>query len=217
MISPISDDQLEQGRLKAYQREDRDMFLDVGFFIAWYAHIELVISKLLAFSTASHDLEAFDILCRGMDARTKIERLRRSAKRHGGIGPNMNLRLTALEKSAVALRNKVVHSALTFSEDDGPRRYFMSSLSNMPWAELNMGPPRTNRKPEVVTSLDMYRLGVWLSYLSQDLITVLPLALARKELEIAHPKSHLDEDRRPMLRGKDDPTKPNGPAQIEPS
>ena len=215
MTTPISDDELAQGRLKAYQREDRDLFLDVGFFISWYAHIELVITKLLAFSTQSHDLEAFDILCRGMDARTKIERLRRSAKRHGGIGPNMNKRLTALEKNALSLRNKLVHSALTFSEDDGPRRYFMSSLSNMPWAELGMGPPKTTRKPEVVTSLELYRFGVWMSFLSQDLITVLPLALARKELEIANPKARLGEDGYPVLLGKAAPAAPDEPAQPE--
>jgi hypothetical protein len=208
-----SDEQLEAGRLRAYQRPEGDMFADVGFFMCWFATAEYVLTSLLAFSTASRDFEAFDILCRGMDARVKIERLRKSAARHGGIGPNLTKRLDVFEKGAIHLRNKIVHNAITHNEDDGDRRYFLSGPANAPWAELGMVAPKTSQRPIVVRSVDLYAWGTWLSFFTEDLNTVSRKAMKRLALEIDEPKSRLPPEDQPASRRKADRAMPDRPAE----
>lgn len=198
MVKARKEDWRDQARAKAYESTDRDLWLDLGFFHSWFGFVDIGLAKLLLYSTKSQDLEAFDILCRGLDARAKLERLRQATARHGGIGPNLSARLTRFEK-AIKLRNKLSHSSITISEDDGARRYFVSGLANMPWKELGMGPPKTKLKPLVVRSIEIYGWGVWLSFLGRDLASVQPLAQLGATLEIAHPKSRLRwEDHLPI-------------------
>jgi len=189
-----SDDLLTQGRNVAYNREDRDLYLDVGMFVTRFSHVELALTHLLAFLTGSHDLEAFDILCRGMDARVKAERLRKAAKRGKGLGPNFSARLKRFEEHAIQVRNLIVHSAITHSEGDGPITYYLSGIASLPWKELDMGKPLTTRSPEHLRSLDLYAWSVWLSFFAEDLSQVRRCALAQETLEIAIPKSRLSQE-----------------------
>ncbi len=186
-----SDELLKQARKVSQNHDERDLFFDIGMFVSWYAAVELAITKTLAVITNSHDLEAFDILCRGMDARVKVERLRKFAKRTGGFGSNLSARMAVFERDAIPLRNKLVHSVLTYSEDAGPRKYFISGLSNMPWVELGMGEPTTSSKPDIISSIDLYAWATWLSFFGQDLNAMQPLAIAQKQLEIESPRSRL--------------------------
>jgi hypothetical protein len=178
------------------------MYLDIGFFVSWYATAELALTATLAASTGTVDLEAFDILCRGMDARKKLERLRLSAKRHGGIGPNIRARFDFFEKKIIPLRNKIVHSSIAISEDDGPTRYWLSGIANLPWAQLGMGQSKTGLEPYEISSRDLYSTGVWLSFFRQDLSTLPMLARARVQLEIDNPRSRLPEEVRPQNQRK---------------
>lgn len=216
MTRLASTDELEAARAKFYaETEDCDLYLDIGFFVARFGMAELAITKILSFLTLSHDLVAFDILCRGMDGRVKVERLRKAAKEVSGIGPNLSDRLTYFEKVTIPLRNKLVHSSLTISEDDGPRRYFASGLANMPWEELKMGPPKTARKPEVLPSIEIYAHTVWLTYFTQELSPLQALARQRLKLEIANPMTRLPEAFRQKHLRKPDRAKAHAPARTE--
>lgn len=190
----LSHEEFLAARKKAYSGVDRDMYLDIGFFIAWYAQAELALTAVLAASVQISDLATFDMLCKGMDARVKIDRLRKSAKRHGGIGPNISARLKLFEERVTPLRNKVAHSSITFSEDDKPRRYWLSGLANLPWEELGLGPRKTDIPPYEVSSRDIYSCGVWLSFFAMDMSSLQRLASARKQLELDAPRSRILEE-----------------------
>src|SRR5690242_324076 len=111
MYDPISDEELAKGREQTYAGVDRDLYTDIGFFTTWFGGAELRVTMLLAMFTNSRDLEAFDILCRGMDARVKTERLQQAIKRHGKLGPELNLRLAAFHDEIIPLRNQIAHSS----------------------------------------------------------------------------------------------------------
>lgn len=195
MDDPITEDALEKGRTATYAGVDKDLYSDIGFFTTWFGATELKITVLLAQFTGTHDLEAFDILCRGMDARIKVERLQQAIKRQGLIGPELHLRLAYLADKIIPLRNKLMHSAFSTAEDGGPRRYFLSGLANLPWVELKMGPPKTKLKPTVVNSVDLYANGLWLSYVLGDLGRVFTFdeGDGKPLIEIVQPKSTVPE------------------------
>lgn len=184
------DDSLAKGRNELLSREERDMFFDVGFFVAEYAAVELGITYILARATGFDDLRPFELLSRGMDAKVKLRSLRQAAKLMNGIGPNLGERLSLFEDGAIPLRNKLMHNSLTYNEDDGPRTYYLASVANPPWRELKM-PKRAHptHPPDRIRSVDLYAWGLWLSNFALDLVPVQPQARTGARLEIDHPKS----------------------------
>lgn len=195
---PFTPEQTELSRDTIYPGADRDLYLDVGFFITWFALVEISLTGLLFGVTRSSDLVTFDILCRGMDARVKIERLRKAAKRHEGIGPNLSARLTYFHDRAIPIRNSLAHGAFSSNEDDGPRRYFVSSLSSLPWKELGQEPPaQKSEPPKVITSHELHAWGLWFSLFKEDLRRVYA-AGPNGMLEIDQPRSKVPPaDRQP--------------------
>jgi hypothetical protein len=217
MFDPITAKELEEGREKTYSGLDRDLYCDIGFFATWFGMAELRVTLLLAQFTGVRDIEAFDILCRGMDARVKTERLRLAIKRHALIGPELNLRLAYFNDEVIPLRNKLMHSSFSNAEGEGPRHYYLSGLANMPWNELNMGKPQTKLKPTVVHSLDLYGKGVWLSYFAHDLNPVTANDPRGKSIvEIASPKSKVPEAFRQKHQRKADRATPDKQHQTAP-
>lgn len=218
MDKPTPEEALKLGRANTYAGVDGDLYSDIGFFATWYGLAELQITRLLAQYTGSHDLEAFDILCRGMDARVKIERLRLAIKRRAKIGTELHLRLAFFSDNIIGLRNSLMHSAFSTSEDDGPKRYFLSGLAAMPWEELGMGKPMTKLKPKVVGSLDLYEYGLWMSYLAKDLSHVVSAEdqQGKPIIEIVGPKSMVPEAFRQKHARKADRAKVDRPDQTRP-
>jgi hypothetical protein len=183
----------DNGRERTYSSSDRDLYLDVGFFISVFSSAELAITSLLAILTQSKDLAAFDLLCKGMDIRVKIQRIRQAANKHGGIGSNLQKRLDFFEKNAISLRNKISHRSFAICEDDGPRRYFLFTLSNMPWGELKFGTPLTPDKPETIPSLEIYACAMWVNTFRKDLLSVMNAAIDGASLEVSNPVSRLPQ------------------------
>jgi len=186
------------GRERTYSSPDRDLYLDIGFFISVFSTAELAITCLLATLTQSKDLEAFDLLCSGMDVRTKIKRIRDAAKKKRGIGKNLHKRFLFFEKNAISLRNTISHNSFAICEDEGERRYFMFSISNMPWRELNMGIPSTSKEPQSITALEIYACAIWVNTFRKDLLSVMDDATLDVALEVRNPVSRLpqeDQDR----------------------
>jgi hypothetical protein len=210
MDDPITDDELEQGRQQTYAGVDKDLYLDAGFFTTWFGMAELSVTALLAHFTGSQDLEAFDILCGSLGAGTKVDKLRKAIKRHGKMGPELNLRLAYFTDEIVSLRNKVMHSCFSNAEVEGPRSYFLSGLANLPWEKLKMGKPKTKLKPTVVNSLDLYAKGVWLNYLAHDLGHVVTAEDQAGEpiIEIIDAKSKVPKAFRQKHQRKADRAKP---------
>jgi hypothetical protein len=71
---------LTEVRDKIFGGPDRDMFLHVGYFLCWFAHVELNLTFLLARAINHRQLDDFELLVKGMDARVKCERLRKALK-----------------------------------------------------------------------------------------------------------------------------------------
>lgn len=194
----LPDANLIVGRQKAYERIDRDLYIDTGFFVARFSTVELCLTALLAGLSGATDIEAFDILCRGMDARVKTQRLRQAAQRCNGLGPNFSVRLEKFEKGAIPLRNKLVHSALTHSEGEMIPSYYLSGIGNLPWSlSPELKQPTKPQKPDEIRSIDLYAWGLWLSFFADDLTPLINLAQQRGRLEIAQPKSRLQSEDHP--------------------
>lgn len=181
--------QINAYRNKILQGTDAHLVTDVGYFIVWYSAAELALTTILAVASKSPDLEIFDSLCSGMDARVKIERLRRIRKPFGGIGPNLDLRLRHFDDKARKIRNIVAHSFIGRSES-GEERYFASALSSLPWKELNEKSPHPNPKqPRIITPGELLGWGGWLALLCDDLSACFNAAALTGVFEIENPKT----------------------------
>jgi hypothetical protein len=164
---------------------DRNLHSHIGYFSSWYAGCEMWITLLLAKLTKSTDLYSFDLLTRGMDARTKIARLKRICEdRNWPIGRNFQLRLNLYEGQMTDLRNKLAH---TYPVADYKRRVVIfTMLGNIP-------APGTDRHPnEEAISLDeLFESGAWLQLFNIDLKSIADSLTHPKTLEIKSPQTPL--------------------------
>jgi hypothetical protein len=69
---------LETVRKRIFEGEDRDLYLHLGHFLAWYSKAELSLTITMAMVLGERDLAAFQQLTKGLDARTKIQRCRKN-------------------------------------------------------------------------------------------------------------------------------------------
>jgi hypothetical protein len=193
----ISPEFAAHSKAQNYTGKDLDLYTDLGFFNAWFAMAELSLTALLALASKAPDLAIFDVLCKGMDARVKVERFRKLVAPAGGGGPNLKSRLKTFEEKAIPLRNKLAHSAITINEDDGPRTYYLSSLSNLPWAELGERPPfPVSGKPEAIMSNDLHSWGLWLAHVAKDFGAAFNHAASTGVFEIVSPVTPEQSKRR---------------------
>src|SRR4051794_24188736 len=113
----MSEDHLKKARDAIFQGADAPQFLHVGYFLTWYGHVEHRITVILAFVAQQRDLEAFHLLTKGMDARTKVVRLRELCKvKDREVGPNLDKRLAHFQDNVCRLRDKLSHTALIRDE-----------------------------------------------------------------------------------------------------
>lgn len=83
----------------------------VGKFFTNFAFCELILTHLLAHLIKARDMEAFELVVRGMDARVKSERMRRAFAKYGLMGEGFKVRLDFFDKHAIPLRNLLAHNA----------------------------------------------------------------------------------------------------------
>jgi hypothetical protein len=176
---------LTETRRKVFaESTDRELYLHVGYFMLWYAACELRITLLLATVTKSKDMHAFALLTKGMDAPTKIRRLRSACERSTPIGQNLEFRLRVFERHMVPLRNKLVH---TYPVGDGKRNLVcFNTLANIPMPGRSLHPDE-----ETISFLEFFEHGVWLNLFNEDLKPVCRSAAHAQTLEIASPQSPL--------------------------
>lgn len=69
---------LRESRSRIFSGADRDLYLHAGYFMTWFNQIESQLTFLLAKVLGMRDLEQFELLIGGMDARVKCERLKKA-------------------------------------------------------------------------------------------------------------------------------------------
>lgn len=187
----IPKEQIEAFRANTIANGDRNLHIDTGYFLAWYAASEMRITSLLGLASGVEDFEVFDALTYGMDVRVKIERFRKICKNKTTIGPNLSERLTYLDAKARPLRNKLSHSFIGINEKR-ENTYFVSTLGNLPWNELSERRPDWASKrtqPHAIHAEVLLGWGSWLSQFTKDLSAAFQHFLVSKEFEILNPKT----------------------------
>ncbi len=161
---------LNESYLHLFERGiDRKLYFHIGYFTVWYAAVEIRLTLLLARATKSMtNLDSFELLTKGMDARIKILRLREALG--DLIGPNLDTRLNIFDRHMRPLRNSAVHSYPVCDP----------THSAIGFASLNQLPSFTKSKPPTAKPalempvLDFFEHGVWLNLFNNDLKTVNP-------------------------------------------
>ena len=144
--------------------DDREMYVHIGHFIAWYAAAETGVTALLHHFSGKIGPEQFDILTKGLDARGKCERVKSAvALTRYKIDDGLNKRLSHFTGVVATLRNKIVHSHLYWNDNHSLQ---MTSLGKPPlFAEDPLDAPL----PAMVSSLELFERGFWLQNLTIDL------------------------------------------------
>jgi hypothetical protein len=188
----MTDNFLEAERARVFAGEDRDLYLHVGYFFTWYNNVEWKITNIMAVVIGDEDFSAFNLLVSGMDAKTKVRRLKRLCKiKNLRIEQPLADRLKQFEDKICPLRNKLAHNALARNEQT-PRFYFMQ-LDRLPWKALGFDIPAGLNKqpPDHIDATTIFEHGCWLNDFSEDLTEVIYCAFRREPLGIKSPRSPL--------------------------
>jgi hypothetical protein len=151
----------------------------IGAFLIYYAIAETYLTLILARLSDQSDMDRFEIIAKGMDARVKLERVRSLAKHYAPIGPNLDLRLKHFESKCIRTRNHLSHSWPVLGEDK-------NTVTFSP-----KGDHRKIKRSETITLDELVTLIVWLYDLRADLETAFKSLHAGEAFEVATPKSEL--------------------------
>jgi hypothetical protein len=161
--------------------------LHTGYFIMWFGAREGVITQMLAHVLGFFDqAQRLEFVVRGLDARSKCERLRQAAKFLKPLGPNLDSRLLYFLEKIVPLRNRIAHTWMVL-EDDG--RIHFTSIGKI-HDVIFKGDPTIPSAPDNIHLDDFFDRGAWLHAFSVDLLNAMEAsALHDKALEIDDPHS----------------------------
>jgi hypothetical protein len=191
-----------------FDKKTHNLVWHLGLYQLWFGIVELHITYLLLQALGYQDFEKFDLLVRGMDARVKVERLRRAAKAYKPMGPTLKKLLVHFETQHIPLRNRIAHSWPMLDDSDlihfgtmgaMPSDQFKSNISVRPSA----------LKPPSIHIDDFLHEALWLNTFASDLVAALNQSLDGGELEVASPTSDLPTappqgNRQPDGRAKSD-------------
>lgn len=199
---------LQRKRIEIFNQDETEIYLHTGYFIHWFSAAELNITMLLARAVQSNDLDSFELLVKGMDARVKCERLRKACGSATRIGPNLQIRLQYFENTMIPLRNKLTHSYVVgLLESD---EFHFATLGKMPYAALGL--EAAGPKPPSIKRLELFEQGLWLHAFSRDLIAIFPMG-EKPGFEIDNPQSPAPPEARPPNPRKDRRAKSGKPPQ----
>lgn len=186
----LSPEQVTEYRAKLLAGSDSNLVADVGFFMIWYSTVDLAFTNLLSVAARATDLDIFDSLCGSMDLRDKIRRFRRIRRLRGGVGPDLDCRLTYLDQKCRPIRNRLAHCSLSLSEAQ-KGNYLASTLGSMPWDDFGEVKPKGQKMspPVIYTPAQLVGWGVWLSKFATDLSIAHDNALKNGEFEIILPRT----------------------------
>jgi hypothetical protein len=129
---------LQTVRQREFARsEECDLYLHIGHFFVWYNAAEFSLTLIIAMVMRERDLAAFHAVTKGLDAQTKIRRLRlicKIKKQH--IGPNFSSRLKHFHDKVCDFRNTISHNAIVLGNPS--ENFFINSLDRMAWRELGI-------------------------------------------------------------------------------
>ena len=195
---------LEEFRKAAFEGEDRDLYLHIGYFMMWYSAVEMRITMLLRVVTQSPNAEGFELLTKGMDARTKCERLRAGAVKNAPLGDVFSQRLDIFERKAISLRNKVAHSFIV-SPPDGDAIHF-TTISRLPYKAF--GREQKGAEPERITKKSFFEHAVWTNTFAHDVRSASLSLVQNNILEITNPISPEQLAGYPQPQTPVEPSKP---------
>jgi len=165
-------------------REDFQMHVVIGYFLSCYSIGELGLTNiLLALSSATH-LGRFAILCKGMDAKSKISRIQELSKEYNGLGPNLEERLDYFSRTIAGKRNRIVHTAVR-QVSNAPGRY--QFLSHHAAAKADLEFDRLDELGAQTTAMELLGFAKWLNAFALDCEQVMQSLGAGGEAEIATP------------------------------
>jgi hypothetical protein len=166
---------------------DQKLHFLIGFFTAAYAIVELRITLMLAKATKITQLQSFDLLTRGMDIKTKIERLRRASEKESLLGPNLIARLNIVDDYIRPLRNKVAHTYAVL--DATETKLHFATLVALPKTSATRHPEATD--PETIEAFELFEAAAWLRLLNAELSEAYRWQAHTGKFEIIHPRSPL--------------------------
>ncbi len=181
---------LVEFRTKIFSGPDAYLYLNIGYFIAWFTRAELSITYLIAIVSKITDYEAVDVLTKGMDARVKVVCLRELCRKKGkpiGKDSNLGVRLAHFQEKLIPIRNDFAHNAPSESKTGIPRIYLWG-LDRLP--EIYPEFPNPSKgKPKEITYDELFHHSLWLNYFTDDLIEVQKALLKGQPPEIVNPRS----------------------------
>jgi hypothetical protein len=176
-----------------FLKDDDDLlFARVGFFITAFGMSEYNLSRIMCLAFRAGDIERFDFVMRGMDARAKIERLQSGNGVHYELGPNLTTRLENMKKRSLPVRNFLAHSFLAYENE----RIYFSSLGAGPHVD---NVRLTKSGAPYITKANLLIESMWLRVFFDDLGSVVTAwdKSHPEKFEIISPKSGLPKPNHP--------------------
>lgn len=166
-------------------RDGIEHYATTGYFLTWFAAVELGVDFMLRWACEVKDMPAYETLVRGLPPRSKCERVYAICKDKVAIGPNLQARLDHFAGRICTIRNHIAHSFAVHHADNG-------------WVEFLSIGEITNQKEgqklrarNRMRSLEVFEHGAWLHQLSTDLQNLNYAKPPSGTLEIAAPHSGL--------------------------
>jgi hypothetical protein len=190
VIQSTSLDALREQLLGA-DSPDGSMIMHVGHFTTWFAGVEYTLTILLRRLTAVRSPTMFRLLSHGMDAKVKVTRIIEASAASIPMGPNLKLRLNHFQNCHVPIRNKLVHSLLTWRPGTVPG-LLISGADSPP---THGKPPRSGYKePDFIAADRLFEYGMWLKGFAMDVGDLVREAdleiLERDAYRASLPKGH---------------------------
>lgn len=167
LYDPPVDPNLGEMRKDILSGEDQEMFVHVGHFVSWFGAVDMILGLILHHFSGDIPPPEFDVLTRGLDAKTKLHRLEQSMALSGWtMAPALKRRLEHFKKVHIGIRNKLVHSYLYWPEGGDLQ---ICGVGNPPiFADVTFDAAPPQQIPGAV----LFERGAWLSLLCQDLTDI---------------------------------------------
>jgi hypothetical protein len=214
MIERLPDDMLQPLRSHFLSGREGELALHIGHFVTWFGVAEMWLTSALATILGQHDLEAMDLLIRGMDARVKCERLRQAARAGSGLGPYLKGEISVFEREIIPARNRIAHAWPYLNEKT--RILYFVTLGKMPDIH-GTEPPLNLERNEGIHIDDLFTQGMWLNSFAGDLESAISGWRRGTILETAESRQSPQRAFHPTTPSKADPAKPDTQPQGPPS
>jgi hypothetical protein len=195
-------DDITSVRRQLFERDGINHYATIGFFMQWFAAVEMMIDSFLVWGSGQTDFPAYAHLMRNVLPRVKLERMRNIfSDNEVIIGPNLKARLDHFEGPILKVRNHLAHCLITHNKKTDMIK--LISLSDQIQTERG----NDAHAPFSIHALHLFEQGAFLNALSADMKTVKrpPMRTHKLTIEIDAPKSRL-----PMARPKSHPPSGDG-------